>query len=128
VTDLGSLGSAPTSATGINDAGQVTGTSVTAAGATRAYLWSGGTMTNLGATGGSSSFGQAVAVGPFGPFVTGSVDQTGPPGGGLRAGWGRSPAGPNELGVPIRAERADEHVVRRLATTRARCHDAHDNA
>lgn len=51
VTDLGTLGTW-SRALGINDAGQVVGASVTGDGFTRAFLYSNGTMMNLGTLGG----------------------------------------------------------------------------
>jgi len=48
VTDLGTLGGSSSSACGINDRGQVTGKSTTAAGKLHAFLWQDGIMTDLG--------------------------------------------------------------------------------
>jgi probable HAF family extracellular repeat protein len=44
----------------INDAGQIAGTSLTAAGETHALLWEAGTMRDLGTT--SGTFSEAVAI------------------------------------------------------------------
>jgi probable HAF family extracellular repeat protein len=51
VVDLGSLGGGGTAARSINDRGEIIGTSLTAAGERRAFLWSNGTMLDLGPTG-----------------------------------------------------------------------------
>lgn len=48
VTDLGTLGGAATYAYGINNSGQVTGYSDTPSGVQNAFLYSGGSMTDLG--------------------------------------------------------------------------------
>src|SRR5256885_15019294 len=48
MTDLGTLGGSSSSGYGINDAGQVTGESLTASGERHAFLWDKGTMTDLG--------------------------------------------------------------------------------
>lgn len=48
ITDLGTLGGDYSRAYGINELGQVVGESRTATGTTRAFIWSNGTMTNLG--------------------------------------------------------------------------------
>jgi probable HAF family extracellular repeat protein len=57
ITDLGTLGgSGPVVAQGINDSGQVVGTSYTASGFFHAFLWqSGSGMQDLGALGGGNS-------------------------------------------------------------------------
>ena len=61
ITDLGTLGGNASAATAINTPGQVTGWSTTAGGATRAFLYSAGTMTDLGTLqGGSFSTGAAL--------------------------------------------------------------------
>lgn len=61
MTDLGTLGGNQSYATAINDAGQVTGTSYTAAGVEHAFRWEGGVMTDLGTLGGGTlSFGVAI--------------------------------------------------------------------
>jgi MYXO-CTERM domain-containing protein len=57
VIDLGTLGSVYSEAFGINNSGQVTGVSSGTSGS-RAFLYSGGTMTNLGTlSGGNTSYG-----------------------------------------------------------------------
>lgn len=61
ITDLGTLGGHASAAAAINNSGQVTGWSTTADGATRAFLYSAGAMTDLGTlTGGSFSMGTAL--------------------------------------------------------------------
>src|SRR4051812_3382620 len=58
ITDLGTLGGLYSSGTGINARGQVTGSSSTAGGYFRAFLWDPATgMRNLGTLGGITSFG-----------------------------------------------------------------------
>jgi probable HAF family extracellular repeat protein len=62
LVDLGTLGGGSTQAVDVNDSGQVTGYS-TSGTSTRAFLWQGGTMTDLGSLG-TSSLGNAInAVG-----------------------------------------------------------------
>lgn len=62
MTDLGTLGGAYSSATSINDNGQIVGQSTTAsdAGNPRAFLYSGGRMTDLGTLGGIYSSANAI--------------------------------------------------------------------
>src|SRR5687768_16811889 len=52
LTDLGTLGGGNTYVADINEAGHVTGTSITAAGQQHAFLWRDGVMTDLGTLGG----------------------------------------------------------------------------
>ena len=49
ITDLGTLGGLASEGLGINDGGQVLGTSQTTAGEFHAFLWTDGTMTDIGA-------------------------------------------------------------------------------
>lgn len=82
IADLGTLGGDRSSATGINDHGQVVGAAQTAEGHHRAFLWSDGALVDLGTFGGAESFayrisdaslivGRAQAVdGRFRAFVT----------------------------------------------------------
>jgi probable HAF family extracellular repeat protein len=60
VTDLGSLGGTRGSAQGINDQGQVVGSSETASGPTHAFIWQNGTMRDLGTLGGTHSDAQGI--------------------------------------------------------------------
>ena len=60
VQDLGTLGGRFTSATGVNDAGQVTGYSETADGQIHAFVYADGKLTDLGGLGGSGSLGAAI--------------------------------------------------------------------
>jgi probable HAF family extracellular repeat protein len=70
VTDLGTVpGGSGSDAQGINASGQVVGASMVPPGHDRAYLWSGGVMTDLGTLGGDTAaahdindFGQVVGV------------------------------------------------------------------
>jgi probable HAF family extracellular repeat protein len=60
VTDLGSLGSNRASGYAVNNAGQVAGTSATAAQFDHAFLWTAGVMTDLGTLGGDYSFAYGI--------------------------------------------------------------------
>jgi probable HAF family extracellular repeat protein len=57
---VGTLGGATSTARGVNDSGQIVGGSATRSGATHAYLYDNGEMTDLGTLGGQSSEGLAV--------------------------------------------------------------------
>jgi probable HAF family extracellular repeat protein len=57
---LGTLGGSMSFATGLNDAGQVTGWSLTTSGERHAFLYSGGTMRDIGTLGGTSSEGAGI--------------------------------------------------------------------
>ena len=60
MTDLGTLGGNQSFGRGINDAGQVTGYSITSTGETHAFLYSNGQMMDLGTLGGAGSGGYAI--------------------------------------------------------------------
>ena len=59
-TALGSLGGCCSTGKSINNSGQITGWSDTAGGETRAFLYSGGIMTDLGTLGGDYSAGASI--------------------------------------------------------------------
>ena len=52
IKDLGTLGGSFSQANAINATGQIVGSSGTTGTASRAFMWSGGKMTNLGTLGG----------------------------------------------------------------------------
>ena len=61
MTDLGTLGGAASEAAGINNCGQVVGEAYTSSGAEHAFLYSGGTMQDLGTLfAGSNSFAAGI--------------------------------------------------------------------
>ena len=60
ITDLGTLGGYSSSASGINNAGQIVGTSNTSTGESHAFLYSDGQMQDLGTLGGPSSYGGSI--------------------------------------------------------------------
>jgi probable HAF family extracellular repeat protein len=60
VVDLGSLGGDYSVGLDVNNNGQVTGYSTTAAGHTHAFLYSAGVMTDLGTLGGTESYGRSI--------------------------------------------------------------------
>jgi probable HAF family extracellular repeat protein len=67
IVDLGSLGGDFSEAIGINNRGQIIGTSMTAAGHQRAFLWQDGLMTDLGTLGGNVS--TAIAINRRGQVI-----------------------------------------------------------
>lgn len=67
VTYLGTLGGSDSHGADLNEKGQVVGHSTTAAGATRAFLWEAGTMTDLGRDLGTES--RAVGINESGQVV-----------------------------------------------------------
>jgi len=69
LADLGTLGGVFSAPTGINTSGQVVGYSETADGPLHAFLWSGGTMQDLGTPGLSGTY--PGALGPPGSIATG---------------------------------------------------------
>jgi probable HAF family extracellular repeat protein len=60
ITDLGTLGGSQSSASAVNDYGQVAGTSTTPYGVSRAFGYSGGVMYDLGTLGGDYSSASAI--------------------------------------------------------------------
>jgi probable HAF family extracellular repeat protein len=62
IADLGTLGGPQSSASDINDVGQIVGASRGASGIIRAFSWSGGVMTDLGSPEGPSAWAWAEAV------------------------------------------------------------------
>jgi probable HAF family extracellular repeat protein len=75
-TDIGSLGACPTQVGGINDSGDVVGSSTTTSGATHAFLYTGGQMQDLGTLPGDS-YSNATGINDRGEIIGSS--STGPP-------------------------------------------------
>ena len=71
LTDLGTLGGTESWANAINNSGQIVGTSVTSDGAEHAFLYSGGSMSDLGTLSGGTMSG-ATAINDYGQIVGGS--------------------------------------------------------
>lgn len=61
ITDLGTLGGDWTRARGINDAGDIAGTSALSTAGSHAFRWKGGIMTGIGSVGGLSSDGLGIS-------------------------------------------------------------------
>jgi probable HAF family extracellular repeat protein len=72
-TDLGTLGGGFSSASAINDVGQIVGTARTSDGGTYAFLYQNGVMTNLGTAGGPGSTGSTASGISENGFVVGSA-------------------------------------------------------
>src|SRR5436309_1733969 len=73
IIDLGTLGGPVSIAYGINDVGQIIGTSATASGTSHAFLWSNGTMADLGSLG-SAGPSDGRGINNRGQVVGGTVD------------------------------------------------------
>jgi len=69
IIDLGTLGGTSSSAEGNNASGQVVGFSETSTGDDYAFLYSNGTMTDLGTLGGSDSYSDAYGINASGQVV-----------------------------------------------------------
>ena len=81
LTDLGALGGISSTATGVNEAGQIVGYAVSADGTMRAFVWTGGAMYDLsqclvGAPG--TALLQATAINDAGSIVAWGVTETSP--------------------------------------------------
>ena len=81
ITDLGTLGGLESCAIGLNDAGQVIGTSATADDHTHGFLWEQGKLVDLGSLGGPNCFPRQInAAGQVvGGADTGQTDGAGHP-------------------------------------------------
>ncbi len=73
-TDLGTLGGTTSAAMGISNSGQIVGSSVTAGGATDAFLYANGKMTDLGTLGGP--YGEASRINASGQIAGDSYTGT----------------------------------------------------
>jgi S-layer protein (TIGR01567 family) len=60
MTDIGTLGGSNSCAYGINDKGQIVGSSETDTGEYHAFLWQNGVMTDIGTLGGSNSYAYGI--------------------------------------------------------------------
>ena len=97
-TDLGTLGGTASNPTGINDSGQVVGSSTTAGNQTHAVIWNSGVPTDLGTLGGTTS--SAAGINASGQVVGWSATTFNPPtslGGNHAAVWNSGV--PTDLGT-----------------------------
>src|SRR5215208_4910007 len=69
ITNLGTLGGKASEAFGVNDLGQVVGTSRTESGESHAFLWKRGKMTDLGTLGGGIQCAAAYGINDPGQVV-----------------------------------------------------------
>src|SRR5262245_36870048 len=69
VTNLGTLGGPSSTPTAINDVGQVVGSSETSDGATHAFLWQNGALTDLGTLAGAGFSSYATGINNLGQVV-----------------------------------------------------------
>jgi probable HAF family extracellular repeat protein len=128
VIDLGTLGGARSHALGLNNAGQVVGTSTVAGGATHGFVYDHGSLLDLGTFGGKES--TAYAISDAGTIAGRAQDQTGafrafvaPVHGGLAdvSTLGRAPGAPFSTATGINArgdvvgyrQTANDHMAAR---------------
>jgi probable HAF family extracellular repeat protein len=117
VLDLGTLGGRDSAATAINDRGQITGWSLKASGAKRAFFWSAATrMVNLGTLGGGWS--QATAINNLGQVIGTSETSSGKTHGfiwslsmGMVDVGAGAPAAINDLGQVVGTVPSSTHPV-----------------
>ena len=114
MTDLGTLGGTYSVATGINNSGQIVGYADTASGQTHAFLYSGGTMTDLGTLpGGTYSF--ATGINNNGQIVGYSTTASGQThaflySGGQMTDLGTLPGGTNSWATGINDRRSNRWI------------------